>query len=47
MELQSEEVKLNRYDAYPYAVGAGTGISISIGMVTGFIYTMELIKWLL
>jgi len=36
---------MNRYDAYPYAVGTGTGISLSIIMVTGFIYMVELIKW--
>ena len=36
---------LNRYDAYPYAIGAGTGISISIFMVSAVILTMDLIKW--
>ncbi len=35
---------MNRYDAYPYAVGTGIGASISIIMVTGFTYMVELIK---
>jgi len=38
---------LNRYDAYPYAVGTGVGASISIIMVSGFVFAMESIKWLL
>lgn len=36
-----------KYDAYPYVLGAGTGISISIIMVSAVILTMDLIKWLL
>jgi len=38
---------LNRYSLYPEIMGAGVGCSISIIMITGYLGTMELLKWLL